>query len=86
MIFDTRISGIPCQINVRSFTPYAPMCITGSGFGDADPPENEELEYEVLDRKGYRAKWLESKITPNDNERIYEEFHLQMVGERYGYL
>ena len=32
-----------------------------------------EIEYDVLDRKGYRAKWLERKITDKDAERIRED-------------
>tara|TARA_B100000929_G_scaffold275348_1_gene249193 strand:- start:857 stop:1030 length:174 start_codon:yes stop_codon:yes gene_type:complete len=52
------------------------MRTTGSGFGDADPPEDEEFEFEVYDRGGYRAPWLERKVTEEDEIdllRIYKE-------------
>ena len=33
---------------------------------------NEGFEYDILDRKGYHAKWLESKLTPSMEDEIYE--------------
>jgi hypothetical protein len=33
----------------------------------------EEMEWEVLDRKGYSAKWLEKKLTDNITNRIETE-------------
>ena len=83
MIFESRIAGIPCQIKVINYYPYIPMRIYGSGFGDADAPEEEVLDYEVLDRKGYEAAWLVKKITEQDEERIYREFH--SLTERNGF-
>lgn len=83
MIFDSRIAGIPCQIKVVNFYPYVPMHIYGSGYGDADPPEEEVLDYEVLDRKGYKAHWLEKKMTDQDESRIYKDFHSQTAGGDY---
>jgi hypothetical protein len=50
------------------------MRITGTGFGDADPPEPEEFEFRLLDRKGYPANWLESKLTLNDHHRLLKEY------------
>ena len=37
----------PSQVSweVHSYTPGRGMAVTGSGFGDADPPEPEEVEY-----------------------------------------
>lgn len=32
-----------------------------------------EVEFEVLDRKGYRAPWLEKKMTAEDRQRIEQE-------------
>jgi hypothetical protein len=50
-----------------------PMRVTGSGFGDAIAPEKEEVEFKVLDRKGYLAPWLEKKLTTQDIARITRE-------------
>ena len=86
MIFDTRVSGIPCLCQVNFHSPYKPMRVTGSGMGDCDPPEYEEFEFTLLDRKGYPAPWLEAKLKPVDQERLLEEFTIESTGERYGYL
>ncbi|TDX21641.1 hypothetical protein DFO67_1349 [Modicisalibacter xianhensis] len=76
-IFDTAISGIPCKCAVVYYAPSVPIRITGTGFGDADPPEPAEFEFELLDRTGCPARWLERKITEDDDEdrlqREYEE-------------
>ena len=86
MIFDTRISGIPCQCQVNYYSPFKPMKIYGSGFGDAHPPEYEEFQFTILDRKGYKADWLENKLTVKDKDRLLEEFHIELTGERHGYI
>ena len=74
MVFDTTVAGIPCQCLVTSYHPAVPMQITGSGFGDAEPPEAEEFEFRIMDRKGYPARWLESKLTSNDHNRLLKEY------------
>lgn len=75
MVFDTTVAGIPCQCLVTSYHPAVPMQITGSGFGDAEPPEAEEFEFRIMDRKGYPAPWLERKLDKEDNKRLLKEFH-----------
>jgi len=50
------------------------MRITGTGFGDAEPPEPEIFEFRLLDRKGYPAKWLEAMLTPNIESQLLEEY------------
>lgn len=73
-LFESRVAGIPCQIQVLTYYPDRPMRITGSGYGDADPPEDELFEFELLDRKGYPAPWLERKITDDDECRLLSEY------------
>lgn len=72
--FKTHVSGIPCICRVLHYAPELPMIITGTGFGDCEPPEYEEFEFEILDRKGYKAKWLEDKMDVDDEIRLKEEF------------
>lgn len=74
MIFDTTVNGIPCQCKVLDYQPYLPMRITGTGYGDAIAPEDECFEFELLDRKGYRAKWLDRYINPAVESRLLNEF------------
>lgn len=69
MRIESQVSGIPCLVEVESF--------------HRDPPERgvngnlvqgwADIEFIVLDRKGYRAKWLEKKLTGDDVDRINRE-------------
>jgi hypothetical protein len=68
--FNTEVSGIPCGVVVDFYREGLPMRITGWGFGDADPPEPAEMEWHLIDRKGYRAEWLERKLMPDEVARI----------------
>lgn len=86
MIFDTKVAGIPCKCEVTLFSPFKPMQVYGSGMGDCDPPEPGEFAFKILDRSGYPANWLEKKLTKQDEGRLEEEFQLEQLGERYGYL
>lgn len=72
--FATQLQKIPCQCQVLHYSPALPMRITGTGFGDADPPEPEEFDYELLDTRGHRARWLERKATDEDDERFLREY------------
>lgn len=86
MIFETKVAGIPCLCEVVHHAKPEPMRITGSGFGDADAPVLEDIEFEILDSRGRPAPWLARKLTQADDRRLMEEFNLQQMGERYGYL
>ncbi len=74
MIFPTQVAGIPCQCEVTYYRRAEPMLVYGMGMGDCFPPEPEEFQFRLLDRKGYPAPWLEVKLNPDQEERIYEEF------------
>ena len=68
--FESKVAGIPCKVRVTYDTPYVPASYNG-------PAEGGDFEYELLDRKGYRAKWLEAKVTEADVERLeikYEDY------------
>ena len=70
--FESVIAGIPCRIHVTSDG----GCIAGRDWGapeDCFEDECEDPEYDVLDRKGYPAPWLEKKITDEINEEICKE-------------
>lgn len=69
MNIDTRIQGIPCQIEILSAGHYSPPCWSGHP-DNWTPEESEAPEWRVLDRKGYPARWLEKKLTAQDEERI----------------
>ena len=69
--FNSTVSGIPCIIKVTEYT-NVPARI--SGLWENSSPAEFEFEYEVFDRKGYRALWLEEKLMPADDDRLAEEF------------
>jgi hypothetical protein len=83
MIFDSRISGIPCQIRVTSHQPFIPARTRGRPE-DCYPAEGGKIEYDVLTMNGKPAgKWLTDKITERDDEAIYEQFLETLKGDYY---
>lgn len=80
LVFDTRIAGIPCQIGVTYFHYQPPW--RGSAQtcdSDWDYYGYTELEYDVLDRRGRPAAWLEKKIDDEIRTEIQLEA-LQLLG------
>jgi len=70
-VLSSTVSGIPCQIKLIS---YVPSWDGKKGHIDHWlPDEPEEIEFEVYDRKGYRAEWLERKISDKDRSRIEKQ-------------
>lgn len=65
--FESHVQGIPCKVRVTYHTPYVPASYNS-------PDEDGEFEFELLDRKGYRAKWLEAKVTEADVDRLEKEY------------
>lgn len=67
---DYTISGIPCQLAVLSCLIVPPH--HGSAHtcnSDLDYYGYEDVEYEVLDRKGYIAEWLSNKMSDGDDTK-----------------
>lgn len=65
-----RVDGIPCLIGVLDYNRTA-----GSYSSRAETPDEyygyTESNWEILDRRGYPAPWLERKL--NDRERDFVE-------------
>lgn len=72
-IIQTRLAGIPCQIAVTGF-----HRVKGSYYcdevSDADYFGYCEYDYEVLDRRGRPAPWLEKKVTEDEIEDVIAEY------------
>lgn len=80
LVFDTRIAGIPCQIGITYFHYQPPW--RGSAEtceSDMDYYGYTELEYDVLDRRGRPAAWLEKKIDDDIRTDIQLEAY-QLLG------
>ena len=71
-MIEARIQGIPCQVDVTYF--YSK---SGTYSRQAETPDEyygcTEIEFEVYDRKGYKAAWLERKMTDDDRAYIEEK-------------
>jgi hypothetical protein len=79
-MIETRISGIPCLIEVTVFSHYAGRDTWGS---DWDYNGGTEVEFEVCDRRGRPAPWLERKMTNKDYDRIVGEIIDSSQKSRY---
>lgn len=79
---ESRVAGIPCLIGVTHFD-----SVRGSynynAASDMDYYGYTEVEFEVLDRRGRTAPWLERKMTSKERERIEQEVAENMVDGDY---
>jgi hypothetical protein len=74
MNIETRVAGIPCLARVIHCDIQAPW--RGSAHScesDMDFYGYAECEFEILDRKGRPAPWLERKLTDKDTQRIIDQ-------------
>jgi hypothetical protein len=69
IIIESSINGIPCQIKVTSYN-RVKGSMSYNAPSDMDYYGYTEMEWEILDRKGYPASWLEKKISDRENDRI----------------
>lgn len=82
---EVRVCGIPCQVEVlnaryirpQSRNPY--NCESDMDYYGYW----SKIEYEVYDRRGYRAKWLENKMTPQDHTDLLNYISENLDPEDY---
>ena len=69
-----RIAGVPCLIGVTGYL-YQPPCKghPSTCASDWDYYGYEEIEWEILDRRGKPAPWLDRKLSPADRGEITRE-------------
>lgn len=71
----TTAAGIPCKAKVNHYKKhkgtYSPIAIDPEDFYG-----RTELDYELRDRKGYPAPWLEKKL---DQEGLLDEFETGLM-------
>ena len=69
---ETRVAGITCIIGVTEYE-----CVKGSysyhAASDWDYYGYTECEFDVLDRRGRKAAWLERKLTDKITREIEKE-------------
>ena len=68
-----RVAGIPALAGVTSYTPLT-QANTSAGHPDNwYPAEGGEVEFDILDRRGRPAPWLERKIDGQARDRLADE-------------
>lgn len=71
---ETRVCGIPCIAKLTSYESQAPHKGSAQSCdSDMDYYGYEEIEFEILDRRGRSAPWLQRKLTAADDSRIQTE-------------
>ena len=65
--FDAPVCGIPCTIRVLSWDAYIPAQISGPP-DNCYPAEGGYGEWEIFDRRGRPAPWLEKKLHADKRE------------------
>ena len=73
---ESRISGIPCLIGVKDY--FKQEALGRRADSDWDCYGYTENDWDVLDRKGYKANWLEKKLTSKEEEKINNEIEIYM--------
>lgn len=69
---ESRVAGIPCIIGVTYFD-SAEGSYDYNAASDWDYHGYVECEFDVCDRRGRRAPWLERKLSEEDTARIERE-------------
>lgn len=67
-IVDSNVAGIPCKLGVTEVGYYEPAYTRGHPDG-WEPEDSCPHTYDILDRKGYRARWLDAKCSAKDCEQ-----------------
>ena len=69
---ESTVAGIPCRIGVAHYE-SVDGSFSRSAASDLDYYGYEELDWEVCDRRGRHAPWLEKKLTDSAREQIESE-------------
>lgn len=80
MKLQIRVAGILCQAHVLSYSPATPGQYSGPPE-HCYPAEPAELEWELLDRRGRPAPWLERKLSAVAREQLTAELLEQIESE-----
>jgi hypothetical protein len=72
--FATKVCGIPCLVQITAWEKHRP----GRIYGPPEhcyPDEGGYGTWELLDRRGRPAPWLEKKLTDKEINRIEDEVY-----------
>jgi len=68
------VCGIPCIIAVIDYESYVPAYTSGLPE-DCYPAEGGCGSYDILDRRGYKAAWLERKVDAREEDQIQQAIY-----------
>jgi hypothetical protein len=77
---EARIAGIPCKVRVTHCFVQKPLGTRCDS--DLDCYGYTDIEFDVFDRNGRAAPWLEKKMSDDDRARI-EELILQETADEW---
>ena len=69
--FETKVSGIPCVCRVTHYSSGTNFFINSASL---EPNTPAEFNFEILDRNGSKADWLQRKILSTDEDRLFAKF------------
>lgn len=72
MMLSTRVAGIPCLVEPTRVLRVQGTC-SWNAPSDLDYHGYTEVEFNVCDRRGHPAPWLERKLCDDDVMRIEQE-------------
>ena len=79
--FETHVCGIPCGVVVERFIDVPP------NPNSWDSPDDYygyiEIEWFLIDRKGYKANWLRNKMSKDDVDKLENEIVDEKENECY---
>lgn len=67
---EVSVNGIPALAYITHYRKGSTGCYGGAG--PPLPPDPPELEYELYDRKGYKADWLE-RLADKDRDAVEQQ-------------
>jgi len=70
MKFTTRICGIQCQVRIKDFS-------AGNHNASSADDFHGGFDFEVLDKNGHKADWLERKMGWDDEQQLTHEIETQ---------
>lgn len=75
MIFAANIQDTPVMVEVIHYQASRPMRVTGTGFGDADPPEEEEFDFLLFDPNMQNSTALDEFMSDDTvHAQLLEEY------------
>lgn len=78
---DARVCGIPCIVRVLEWEPFVPM-YTGGHPDNWMPEEGGHGSWEILDKRGRPAPWLERKMKQPDIDAVNSLVYDRMENNR----